>query len=378
MTDSFSIAERPVGERGAFQTNHLESPTLPSRYYTDDGIYRHELRAVHGKSWCYVGHVSDVPNPRDYFTDNIAGQPIVVLRDQGGQVRAYFNVCQHRGHELLKGRGSLKVGITCPYHAWFYGLDGTLRNAPHTESLANFDRAQFSLRAINVAESAGLLFVNPDSECEPFETTMGRFGGTITRHLPDIENFVAVERLHYDIKANWKVVVDNFAEAYHIPVAHPELARVLDEGLDDFVQEERFSYFLYRSRTGFEGLEIEAGSPYVAWMAWPTLNMLSLPGSENLLVLRMLPDGVGRCAERVDIYAPEGPVDPKLLAVKSLFMDHFNQQDMAIVESVQRGLTSLGYDQGRYVCDPEDSWFSEVPLHTFHSQVLEALERHGG
>ena len=372
------MTEQPVGERGSFRTNHLESPTLPSRYYTDDDIYRRELRAVHCKSWCYVGHVSDIPGPRDYFTDSIAGQPIVVLRDQGGQIRAYFNVCQHRGHELLKGRGSLKVGITCPYHAWFYGLDGTLRNAPHTESLANFDRGQFSLRRINVAESAGLLFVNLDSGCEPFETTMGRFGGTITRHLPDIEHFVAVERLHYDIEANWKVVVDNFAEAYHIPVAHPELARVLDEGLDDFVQEERFSYFLYRSRTGFEGLEIEAGSPYVAWMAWPTLNMLSLPGSRNLLVLRMLPNGVGRCAERVDIYAPEGPVDPKLLAVKSLFMDHFNQQDIAIVESVQRGLTSLGYDQGRYVCDPEDSWFSEVPLHTFHSQVLEALERHDG
>ena len=158
-----SMNMRPVGERGAFRTNHLESLTLPSRYYTDDAIYRRELHAVHYRSWCYVGHVSDIPRPRDYFTDIIAGQPIFVMRDRNSEIRAFFNVCQHRGHELLKGRGSLKVGIACPYHAWFYNLDGTLRNAPHTETVANFDRAQFSLRAVNVAQSAGLLFVQSRS-----------------------------------------------------------------------------------------------------------------------------------------------------------------------------------------------------------------------
>lgn len=363
----------PSGERGAFTVDHLDSPTLPSRYYTDDDIHRRELQRIHYRSWCYAGHVGDLARPRDYFTDTIAGQPIVILRDGGGEIRAFFNVCQHRGHELLKGRGSLGPGITCPYHAWFYDLSGALRNAPHTDTLARFDKSRFGLRAIPLAISAGLIFVNLDPGCDPFDTGMEGFEETVTGHLPDIASFVAVERLHYSIGANWKVVVDNFAEAYHIPVAHPELARVLDEALDEFREEERYSYFLYRSRAGFEGLDIEAGQPYVAWMAWPHLNMLSLPGSKNLIVLRMLPDGPQGCAERVDILAPPGPVDPNLQAIRSLFIDHFNRQDIEIVESVQRGLASLGYDQGRYVCDPGDSWFSEVPLHTFHMQVLEAL-----
>jgi len=377
MAKPFVVKQPPAGKRGCFDTNHLVSPTLPSLYYTDEGIHRLKLERIINRTWCYVGHVSDVPEPRDCVTDDIAGQPIVVLRDAQGTLQAFFNVCQHRDHVLLKGRGRLKLGITCPYHAWLYDLDGGLRNAPHTGQVAGFDKGRFALRSIPLAVSAGPIFVNLDPACVPFEDKMAGFGETITKHLPGFEDFVAVKSLSFDIAANWKVVIDNFAEAYHIPVAHPELARVLDEGLEEYREEERYSYFLYRSRTGFEGLEIEAGLPYVAWMAWLHLNMLSLPGSPNLLVLRMLPGGLGRCAERVDIYAPRGSIDPKLEAIQDLFLNHFNRQDIGIVESVQKGLSSLGYNQGRYVCDPGDSWFSEVPLHTFDMQVLEALEREG-
>lgn len=365
--------ELPEGERGRFSENHLQSVTLPSRYYTDEGIYRLEMERIHQRSWCYVGHVSEVAEPGQYVTDYIAEQPVVIVRGRDGVIRAFFNVCQHRGHELLKGKGKIGGGIVCPYHAWFYEHDGTLRKARLTEHIANFDKSDYNLRALPIVSAAGLLFVNIDKDCRPFATEMDGLSETIYKHLPDIEDYVSVYNLTYDINANWKIVVDNFAEAYHIPVAHPQLAKVLNQGLDEFREEKRWSYFLYNCREGYEGLELEPGSPYIAWMGWPHLSMLSLPGSKNLLVLRMAPNGVDRCLERVDIYAPRGPVDPKLDAVKELFMDNFNQEDIAIVESVQRGISSLGFDQGRYVCDPDDSWFSEVPLHTFHTQVLEAL-----
>ncbi len=366
----------PKGNRGSFSIDPLDSPTLPSRYYTDNDIYQRELTHLHQKTWCYVGHISDVAEPRSYFTDTIAHQPVVVIKGDDAVIRAFFNVCQHRGHELLTGRGKLGKGVSCPYHAWMYNLEGALVRAPHTEELAGFDKSRYSLRTLPIAFAAGLIFVNLDPECEPFEAEMAGFGPSISKQIPDIEQYVAAYRLHYDINANWKTVVDNFSEAYHIPVAHPQLAKVLDQGMDEFQEEYRWSYILYRSRTGFEGLELEQGSPYIAWQAWPHLCMLSLPGSENLIVLRMAPNGVDRCAERVDIYTPEGEGenDKNLIAVKDLFMNMFNQEDIAIVESVQRGISSLGYDQGRYVCDAAESWFSETLLHGFHMQVLEALE----
>ncbi|MGI9315711.1 MAG: aromatic ring-hydroxylating oxygenase subunit alpha, partial [bacterium] len=299
-----TLSELPSGGRGCFSTDPLDSPTLPSRYYTDNEIYQREVTHIHQKTWCYVGHVSDVTAPRTYFTDSIAHQPIVVIKGDDNVIRAFFNVCQHRGHELLKGSGKLGKGLSCPYHAWMYNLDGSLVRAPYTEDLANFNKSEYSLRSLPIAFAAGLIFVNLDTECERFEAEMADFGSSISRQIPEIEQYIAAYRLDYDINANWKVVVDNFSEAYHIPVAHPQLAKVLDQGMDEFQEEYRWSYILYRSRSGFEGLELEEGLPYIAWQAWPHLCMLSLPGSANLIVLRMAPNGVDRCAERVDIYTP--------------------------------------------------------------------------
>jgi choline monooxygenase len=367
----------PSGHRGALTVDPMTSPTLPSRYYTDEDIYRAEMRQIHRRSWCYVGHVSDVARPGMYLTDTVGEQPILIVRGHDNEVRAFYNVCQHRGHELLTGAGELKnKGLSCPYHAWLYRLDGTLAAAPMTELVPEFDKSQFSLKPIRLAVAAGLIFINLDPDAASFEEEMNGFGANIEKYLPDAAQWVVAERLHYDINANWKVVYDNFSEAYHIPVAHPKLALVLEQEMVEFHEEKRWTFNRFKSKEGFEGLELEYGSPYYAWQAWPHLCMLSLPGSANLIVLRMAPNGVGACAERVDIYTPAGEAErhPKLLAVRDLFMHMFNIEDIGIVESVQRGLSSMGYDQGRYVCDPATSWFSEVQLHWFHMQVLAALE----
>ncbi len=368
--------ELPSGNRGRVTLDPLSSPTLPSRYYIDAALYREEMRKVHQRSWCYVGHVSDVREAGMYLTDMVGEQPILVVRGQDEEVRAFYNVCQHRGHELLQGAGRLRTkGISCPYHAWLYRLDGTLAAAPMTNELKNFDKADFKLKPIALGIAAGLIFVNLDPDCQPFEIEMQGFGRNIESFLPGIAGWVVAERLHYGIKANWKVVVDNFSEAYHIPIAHPQLSKVLEREMVEFVEERRWTFNRFKSKEGFPGLELTPGSPYYAWQAWPHLCMLSLPGSENLVVLRMAPDGVAACSERVDIYTPAGAAehDPKLLAVRDLFMHMFNIEDISIVESVQRGLSSLGFDQGRYVCDEKTSWFSEVQLHWFHMQVLEAM-----
>jgi choline monooxygenase len=364
----------PEGERGVFDPDALVSHTLPSRYYHDAQLYRQELRAIFHKSWCYVGHAAQLPATGDYRVERIADQCIFLLRDRNSEIRAYHNVCQHRGHELLNGEGNCKNRIVCPYHAWCYGLDGKLIQAPQTAQLRNFDAGEYGLKPVRLASCAGLLFANLDGGATDFDIEYPGLAQTIDESLPGVESFVTDTRFDFDIAANWKIVVDNFSEGYHIPVAHRRLSQVLESGSGSRArQERRYAFFESRSKAGYEGLELEPGSPYRSWTIWPNTCMLSLPGCANLVVIRMAADGPERCLERVDLLAEPNAEASVLKALKSLFADQFNAEDIAIVESVHRGLKSLGYDQGRYVVDEADGWYSESGLHRFHQQVLQAL-----
>jgi choline monooxygenase len=367
-------SEFPAGERGSFDPDAGLSPTLPSRYYHDPDIYRRELRAVFQRSWCYVGHASELPNPGDFRVESLADQCIFLLRGQDGEIQAFFNVCQHRGHELLHGSGTCRKRIVCPYHAWTYGLDGSLIQAPHTDRLRNFDAAEFALKPVRLANCAGLLFANLDPAATDFEQMYPGLAQTFSDSLSAIDGFATAIQLDYDIAANWKIVVDNFSEGYHIPVAHRQLTRVLEVGSGNRSRvEKHYAFFESRSRTGYEGLELEAGMPYRSWTLWPNTCLLSLPGCDNLIVIRMAPDGPEGCREHVDLLTINGEVSPTVEALRALFADRFNAEDIAIVESVQRGLKSLGYDQGRYVVDDQDEWYSESGLHKFHRLILAAL-----
>lgn len=363
----------PEGERGAFSVDALTSWTLPSRYYTDADIHALELKQIFQRAWCYVGHQTDLPSAGSYFTDDVAHQPIVLLRDREGAIRAFYNVCQHRGHILLKGRGTLTAKIICPYHAWSYGLDGALNAAPMTNDVACFDKKDFGLRPLPVTVVAGLIFVNLDKSARPFEAEAPGFEKTILDALPNMPAFVATDRMQYDIAANWKIVFDNFSEGYHIPVAHPALSKLHGRRTTAASVGEKFAFYRGVGRTSFEGFEVKPDDSYLTWQLWPNHCMLSLPGSENFIMLRMAPDGPGRCIERADIYAPAGDLPGNFTVVRRLFAEIFNREDVAIVESVQRGLSSLGYDQSRYVVDKHDGWYSESGLHRFHLQVLRAL-----
>ena len=364
----------PEGERGAFSPEALSSPTLPSRYYHEPQIYRQELRAIFHKSWCYVGHVSQFAAPGEYRVERVADQCIFLVSDQNSEIRAFFNVCQHRGHELLSSTGQRKNRIVCPYHAWTYGLDGQLIQAPHTDRMQDFNPAEFALKPVRLANCAGLLFANLDGGAEDFATEYPGLAQTLTDSLPAVESFGLTRQFDYDIAANWKIVVDNFSEGYHIPVAHRKLTQVLESGSGRCArQERRYAFFESRSKAGYEGLELEPGSPYRSWTLWPNTCMLSLPGCANLVVIRMAGNGPDRCLEHVDLLAEKGADSARLEALTQLFADQFNAEDIAIVESVHRGLESLGYDQGRYVVDADDAWYSESGLHRFHRQILQAL-----
>lgn len=361
------------GARGALTADPLTSMTLPSRYYTDPTIHELELATIFRRSWCYVGHVGDLREPGAFLTDEIARQPVAIVRGADYAIRAFHNVCQHRGHVLLKGRGKISGNIVCPYHAWNYGLDGELTGAPMTQNMVNFDRRNFCLPSLPLAVVAGLIFINLDREATSFSEEAPGFEKTILDALPGMTDFVATDRMTYTIAANWKVVYDNFSEGYHIPVAHPALAQLHGRKTKAAVVEKRFAFFRGVGRSTFEEFEVKPDEPYLTWQLWPNHCMLSLPGSEHFIILRMDPDGPLRCVERADIYAPAGDQPKNLGIIKRLFAEMFNREDIAIVENVQRGLSSPGFDQGRYVVDEQNGWYSESILHAFHMQILEAL-----
>ena len=364
----------PKGARGKMDGEAGRSFTLPSRYYFDEGIYQRELQQVFHRSWCYVGHASQIPNPGDYYVDKVADQCVFIIRCDENRIKAFFNVCQHRGHQLLESNGNTKKSIVCPYHAWAYKIDGTLLNAPNTDRLERFDPTEFSLAEIALANYRGMLFANLNHNASDFDGEYEGFDRTILDHLPGFESFAIAHQVEYEIDANWKVVVDNFSEGYHIPVAHRQLSRVLDTSASKKATiAARYSCFRSSSKEGYAGLELEPGAPYLSWTAWPNTCMLSQPGCDNLIVIRMAPNGPTQCRERIDILTPDGRGSDNLDALCSLFTDNFNKEDISIVESVQRGLQSLGYDQGRYVVDDKNDWYSESGLHRFHLQILDAI-----
>ncbi len=361
------------GELGVMTADPAASWTLPSRYYLDPAIHALEQARIFQRAWTYVGHASEVPAPGSYLTERVAGQPVLLLRDRDGVLRAFYNVCRHRAHLLLKGCGQLKAGITCPYHAWTYALDGRLKAARLTDAVAGFDKAEFPLRPLPLTNLSGLLFVSLDPQATPLAEEVPGFEATLLEHLPGLADFTVAARQDFDIQANWKVCVDNFSEAYHIPVAHPELSRLHGGQPKAAVVGARFASYRNIGRSSYPGFAVQPDEPYLTWTLWPHHCLLSLPGSWHLIMLRMTPEGPGRCLERADILASPGALAPNLEAVRRLFAEVFNPEDIAIVESVQQGLASLGYDQGRYIVDAANSWFSESALHRFHRQLLAAL-----
>jgi len=252
-------------------------------------------------------------------------------------------------------------------------LNGDLKAARMTRNVAGFDRADFGLKPVNHSLVAGMIFINFDPKATPEDGELPEFERTILDHLPDMSTYAAKHQFDFDVAANWKVVVDNFSEGYHIPVAHPTLATLYNEETLNSYIGNRFRFYQKTARAGFAGFETTGNEPYLSWFLWPNLCLLSLPGAMQLIVLRISPDGPEQSIEHADIYSSTKSEAPNLGAVKSLFAEMFNREDIALVESVQRGLGSMGYDQGRYVADPEDSWFSESGLHLFHRQILKAL-----
>ena len=348
--------------------------TLPAEWYSDPGIYRRERERVFRSTWQYAGPTAWAHEPGDYFASFAGHVPKLVVRDEEGALRAFVNVCRHRGHLVATGRGRRQT-LQCPYHAWTYGLDGCLRNAPRSEREPGFDKDAFGLLPAAVESWGPLVFVNPDAEAAPLAETLGRLPDVVGGGGLDLDALEFRDRQEFEIAANWKVVVENFLECYHCPVAHPSFSELIDVDPDAYKLSSNGLYSSQVAPVRSAAVARADDAPYDPrgevtesqfHYLWPTFTLNVLPGPANMSALLFLPDGVERTRSIIDyFFAPDA--DEAVVEEMIAFGNVVGSEDTELVKSVQRGLDSGMVPQGRLLLS------SEHLIQHFQRLVYDAL-----
>lgn len=350
------------------------SKSLHASAYVDATWFDADQREIVARSWQWWCHLERLREPGQYVAATVAGMPIVAVRGADDELRAFYNVCQHRAHELVAGAGHIR-NLVCPYHAWSYDLAGRLTSARHTRDLVDFELSSTCLMPVQVDEFAGFVFVNLDPEAPSLAEQSGDLAGEIAHWAPDIERLTFAHRLTYDIASNWKNVVDNFLECYHCHVAHKDFVSLVD--MDTYKVTTHGIYSSHMARAGTKSssaydLSGATVTDHAVWWLWPNTCLLRYPGRDNMMVLKIIPIGPDRTLETYDLYLESS--EPNAAERDTIrYLDEVLQvEDIAIVESVQRGMRTPAFEQGRLVVDRAGSGLSEHALHHFHGLVLDA------
>ncbi|WP_294926504.1 ring-hydroxylating oxygenase subunit alpha [uncultured Paracoccus sp.] len=376
MTELPNKSEFDAISRG-YDANPSRTMSLNADAYTDPRWYQVDLQAIIARTWQWVCHVEKVRNPGDYIAVQIAGQPVAVVRDREGKLRAFYNVCKHRAHHLLEGNGNT-TRIMCPYHAWTYKLDGQLVRAPHTETLEDFNAREICLDQVQVEEFCGFVYVNLDPQAEPLSKLSGDLETEIRHWAPDIDNLTFGHRLTYDIRSNWKNVIDNFLECYHCPTAHKDFCTLVD--MDTYKVTTHGIYSSHMAEAGKTSNSAYDTSnakvkTHAVWWLWPNTCLMRYPGRSSMIVLNVIPAGPDRTLETYDFYLETPEADATEQEAIRYIDEVLQPEDIGLVESVQRGMNTPAFTQGRIVNDPDGSGQSEHALHHFHGLVLDAYAR---
>src|SRR5436189_4246685 len=214
--------------RKAAETFQARAKALPQRYFVSPEIFAQEQSEIFSRNWLLVGHKGQLKKSGDFFVIEVPAPPsqgygatkesLIVVRDQKSEIRAFYNVCRHRGTRLKEDTCGHTSAIQCPYHAWTYGLDGRLIGAPHMDDVEGFDKADYSLHAVNLALWEGFIFVNLADRPLPLEKVFAPLAGRFSHwNLPKLRS---AKRIEYDVRANWKLIFENYSECYHCPGVH--------------------------------------------------------------------------------------------------------------------------------------------------------------
>ena len=353
------------------------SMSLHADAYTHPHWFDADQRSIIGASWQWICHGEKLRTPGSYVAEEVAGMPIVATRDRDGVLRAFYNVCKHRAHHLVVGEGTI-ANLVCPYHAWTYDLSGKLKAARHTNHLDDFDPDTICLDQVQIEEFGGFVYVNLDPTAAPLAEQSGDLGAEIAHWAPDVEQLTFAHRLSYTINSNWKNVVDNFLECYHCHVAHKDFVSLVD--MDTYKVTTHHIYSSHMAEAGKSDnsaydVSDATVTDHAVWWLWPNTCIMRYPGRGNMIVLKIIPAGPNLTYETYDFFLESA--EPNEAELESIhYLDEVLQvEDINLVESVQRGMETPAFTQGRIVNDPSGSGLSEHGLHHFHGLVLDHYRR---
>ena len=343
--------------------------TVPAAWYRDGDVYEAERRTVFGRAWLAVGRADLVAAPGSFLTETVAGEPVLVVRDRDGTLRAFHNVCRHRAAPVESRESGTASVLRCPYHGWTYDLAGQLRGTPEFDGVADFCREENGLPPLEAAAWGPFVWVHAPPVTVPLEEHLA----PLPRQLAGLgmEKLRWAGHRRYEVACNWKVFVDNYLDGgYHVHAVHPGLAGVLD-------------YTRYRTEIApFTSSQIsplrapggaDAGVGQVrsgdnAYYCWVFPNvMLNVYGGymdTNLVV----PTGPDSCRVTYEFYFEDVGAAARAHIEQSINVaEQIQFEDARICEAVQRGLASRSFEAGRY------SVRREAAVHAFHRLLARFL-----
>ncbi len=358
----------------AFEHPLEDGWTLPASWYSDPGVYAVEREQVFAGAWHYAGPAEWVTEPGSFFAAQVGHVPVAVVRGKDGTLRGFVNVCRHRGHLVVEGAGCRET-LQCPYHAWTYDLDGSLRRAPRADREPGFDPSGLSLYPVSVDIWGPFVFANPDPIASPLDEWLGGLPSLVADSGLDLEAVRFHSHHEWPIASNWKVAIENFLECYHCPTAHPGFSKVVDVSPDSYRLQVHPTFSSQVGAVRESALSGNGKAPYTPradvsqaqyHFLFPATTVNIAPGIPNIALERWLPDGPARTIEVTDYFF--GP-DASTAEIDELMAwdTQVAEEDTALVESVQRGLDSGAVTQGRLMAE------SEQLIAAFQQRVRDAV-----
>ncbi|WP_200936600.1 aromatic ring-hydroxylating oxygenase subunit alpha [Rhodococcus sp. Leaf278] len=360
--------------------------TLPGRYYTDPAIFELEQEKIFEELWICAVRAADLDKPGAFRTVQIGRESVIVTRTRTGAIKAYLNVCAHRGARIcMEDKGEVKRSFQCPYHAWTYDLDGKLIAAPNLTKMPDIDRVRYGLSSVSVEEWLGYVWVNLSENPASFDTTVvqdirDRLGDVESIDRYKIEDLGLGRRVSYDVKANWKLIIENFMECYHCATIHPELTEVLPEFADGYAAQyyvghgaefgESVQGFTLDGTAGHDaipGISPDQDRRYYAITVRPQVFVNLVP--DHVIIHRMYPLAADHTLVECDwLYLPGVLASGRDLQKSVELFHRVNLQDFEACERCQPAMSSRKYRDGGVLVG------SEHHIGIFHDWLKDRIE----
>jgi len=375
QTTNLSSVRRPVSEANG----------LPNEHYINHDIFEEEKHALLFSNWAGLAVGADVPETGDAVPITFLGMPLLLIRDRSSRIRVFQNTCRHRGMILVETAQKIEGAIRCPYHSWCYATDGRLISTPHVggpgkNTHKDIDRTTLGLTEIRTHIWRDVVWINVDGKAPPFEQAMKDAIQRWAEFEQPMHHGGADSRFDLTVKCNWKLAVENYCESYHLPWVHPGLNSY--SRLEDHYNIESYNHYSGQGTLVYRQLEGENGARFPDFTGlsdkWQTAaeylaiypNVLLGVHRDHAFTILLIPDGPESTVEQVHLYYPSTSTDKALRSKNTAQWKDVFEEDILVVEGMQRGRHGAQFDGGRF------SPVMDAPTHCFHDWTAKNIQAH--